>query len=130
MVQWFFIASNIKTSYGFYLIRFWHLRFKNYLQHSHGHFSLNFKVIIPITICLVFCLKNKEFVVTAQRFCTKGSCWIKPCESLIFLVHFILFAMCVTFLLVKILLSTVLKSANFIASVFWTDLIIFRTMRP
>ena len=33
---------------------------------------LNFKFIL-ITTCLVFCLKNKTFVVTVQKFCPKGS---------------------------------------------------------
>ena len=53
-----------------------------------------------------------------QILCPKGSYWIKLCESLSFLVHFILFTICITFLLVKILLSTVLKSVNFIVSLF------------
>ena len=79
-----------------------------------GDFTLKFKVFILVTICLVFYLKNKIFVVTVQKFCPKRSYWIKLCESLSSLVHFILFAICVTFLLVKILLSTVLKSVNFI----------------
>ena len=83
-------------------------------------FSLNFKVFTLVTTCLVFCLKNKTFVVTVQKFCPKGSYWIKPCENLSFLVHFILFVICITFLLVKILLSTVLKTANFIVSLFCT----------
>ena len=83
-------------------------------------FCLNLKVLILITTCLVFCLKNKTFVVTVQKFCPKGSYWIKPCERLSFLVHFILFAICATFLLVKILLYTVLKSANIIISLFST----------
>ena len=81
-------------------------------------FSLNFKVFILIITCLVFCLRNERFVVTVQKFCPKGSYWIKPSETLSFLVHFILFAICITFLLVKILLSTVLKSVNFIVSLF------------
>ena len=82
-------------------------------------FSLNFKVFILITICLVFCLKNM-IVVMVQKFCPKGSYMIKPCESLSFLVHFILFAICITFLLGKILLSMVLRSINFIVSLFCT----------
>ena len=57
-------------------------------------FRLNFKVFILITICLVLCRKNKTFVV---KFCPKGSFCIKPCESLSFVVHFILFAVCITF---------------------------------
>ena len=65
------------------------------------NFRLVFKVIIFITICLVFCLKNKTFVVKGQKFYTKGSCWIKPCESSNFLVHIILFTICVIFLLVR-----------------------------
>ena len=81
-------------------------------------FSLNFNVFILITTCLVLCLKNKTFVVTVQKLCPKGSYWIKPCESLSLLVHFILFAICITFLLVKILLYALLKSANFIVSFF------------
>ena len=81
-------------------------------------FSLNFKVFTLIITCLVFCLRNERFVVTVQKFCPKGSCWIKPSETLSFLVHCILFAICITFLLVKILLSTVLKSVNFIGSLF------------
>ena len=55
-----------------------------------------------------------------QKFCFKGSYWIKPSKSLSFLVHFILFVICVTFLLVKLLLSRVLKSANFIVLLFFT----------
>ena len=35
-------------------------------------FSLNFKVLILITIYLVFCLKNIEFVVTTQEFLLRG----------------------------------------------------------
>ena len=83
-------------------------------------FSLNLEVFILITTCLIFCLKNKTFVVTVQKVCPKRSYWIKPCESLSFLVHFILFAICITFLLVKIFLSTALKSINFIVSIFCT----------
>ena len=64
-------------------------------------FGLNFKVCILITIYLVFYLKSKTFAVTAQNVCTKGIYWIKPCESLSFLVHFILFTICIIFLLVK-----------------------------
>ena len=82
--------------------------------------SLNLKVFILITTCIVFCLKSKAFVVTVQEFCPKGSYWIKTWESLSFLVHFILFAICITFLSVKKLLSVVLKSANFIVSLFCT----------
>ena len=41
-------------------------------------FSLTFKVFFHITICLVFCHKNKSFVVRVQKFCTKRSYWIKP----------------------------------------------------
>ena len=48
----------------------------------------------------------------------RGSYCIKPSETLSFLVHFILFAICITFLLVKILLSMVLKSVNFTVSLF------------
>ena len=81
-------------------------------------FGLNFKLFILIITCLVFCLRNERLVVTVQKFCPKGSYWIKPSEILIFLVHCILFAICITFLLVKILLSTVLKSINFIVSLF------------
>ena len=83
-------------------------------------FSLNFKVFILITTSLVFCLKNKTLVVTVQKFCPKGCYWTKPWESLSFLVHYIVFAICITFLSVKILLSTVLKSGNFIVSLFCT----------
>ena len=81
-------------------------------------FSLNFNVFVVIMVCLVFCFRNTRFVVTVQIFCPKKSYWIKPSETLSFLVHFILFAICITFLLVKILLSTVLKSVNFIVSLF------------
>ena len=81
-------------------------------------FSLNFKVFILIITCLVFSLRNERFVVTVQKFGPKGSYWIKPSETISFLVHFILFVICITFLLVKILLSTVLKSVNFTVSLF------------
>ena len=81
-------------------------------------FSLNFKLFILIITCLVFCLRNERLVVTVQKSCPKGSYWIKPSETLIVLVHCILLAICITFFLVKILLSTVLKSINFIVSLF------------
>ena len=46
-------------------------------------FILKFKVFILIITCLVFwCL------VTVRKFCPKGSHWIKPSETLSFLVHF------------------------------------------
>ena len=81
-------------------------------------FSLNFKVFIFVITCLVFSLRNERFVNTVQKFGPKGSYWIKPSETLSFLVPFILFVICITFLLVKILLSTLLKSVNFIVSLF------------
>ena len=81
-------------------------------------FSLNFKVFVLIITCLIFCLRNKRFVVMVQKFCLKGSYWIKPCETLAKFLYFILFAICVTFLLVKTLLFSVLKSVNFILSLF------------
>ena len=81
-------------------------------------FSLNFEVFVLIITYLVFSLGNERFVVTVRKFHPKGSYWIKPSETLSFLVHFILFAICITFLLVKRLLSTVLKSVNFIVSLF------------
>ena len=68
---------------------------------SMEDFNLNFKVFILITTYLVFCLRNKRFVATVQKFCHKGRYWIKPCEALSFLVHFIYFAIFITFLLVK-----------------------------
>ena len=81
-------------------------------------FSRNFKVFILIITCLVFCLRNERFVVTVQKFGPKGSYWIKPSKTLGFLVPFIPFVICIKFLLVKILLSTLLKSVNFIVSLF------------
>ena len=86
--------------------------------HPMEDFSLNFEVFILIITCLVFCVRNKRFVVTEQRFCPKGSYWIKPCGTWSFLAHFILFAICMAFLLLKILLSTVVKSVNIIVPLF------------
>ena len=40
---------------------------------SMEDFSLDFKVSILITTCLVLCLKNKTFVVTMQKLCPKGN---------------------------------------------------------
>ena len=81
-------------------------------------FSLKFKVFILNIICLVFSLRNERFAVTVQKCGPEGSYWIKPSETISFLVHFILFVICITFLFAKILLSTVLKSVNFTASLF------------
>ena len=82
-------------------------------------FSLNFKVFILIIIFLVFCLKNKTFFVTVRKFCPKRildqTSW-----KFKFLSSFILFIICITYLLVKILLSAVLKSPNFVVSLFCT----------
>ena len=119
MVQWLFISSKNLLCFLFDLFLTCNV-LKITCSIPMEDFSLNFKVFILITTCLVFFLKNKTFVVTMQKCCPKGSYWIKPCESLSFLVHFIFFAICITFLLVKILLSTVLKSVNFIVSLFCT----------
>ena len=81
-------------------------------------FSLNFKVFILIITQSIFSLRNQRFVVTVQKFRPKESYWIKPSETLSFLVHFVLFVICITFLLVKILLFRVLKSINLIVSLF------------
>ena len=83
-------------------------------------FSLNFKVFILITVYFVFHLKNNIFVLMVQKFCIKGSYWLKSCERFSVLVHFILFIICVIFLLVKTLLSMVLKSVSFIVSLLCT----------
>ena len=51
-------------------------------------FSLNFKVFILIITYLFFCLRNERFVVMVQKFCPKGSYWIKRSEAFKFLSSF------------------------------------------
>ena len=69
----------MKASYGFYLIHFLTCNVLKITCSSipMEYFNLNFKVFILITICLVFCLKSKTFVVTVQKICPKKLFWTK-----------------------------------------------------
>ena len=115
VVQLLIRSSNIKTSLWF-LPDSLLIYVSKITCRIPKEFSLNFIVFILITICLVFCLKNKTFVVMTQKFYIKERYWVKPCESLSFLNHLTIFTICRTSLLVKILFSMKLKSANFIVS--------------
>ena len=126
-LKFYYKTSGTMTFYIKYHENLLHFIFDSFLTYNvlkitssvpMEDFSLKFKVFILIITCLVFSLRNERFVITVQKFGPKGSYWIKPSETISFLVHFILSVICITFLFVKILLSTVLKSVNFTVSLF------------
>ena len=76
-------------------------------------FWLNFKFLFLLHITQSFVLKIRYLQLRRKKFVLRGAIGSNlPCYALSFLVHFILVTIFKAFLLLKILLSTVLKLAN------------------
>ena len=72
------------------------------------------------TVCLLLCLADKPFVDVAYKHLISGKYLNKSYKSLRVLVHFPLFSYLSNVFVGRILLSPVLKIANFITSLFFT----------
>ena len=75
-----------------------------------------------MTVYILLCLTNKLFVDVAYNQLSSGKHLNKSYKSLSVLVCFLLLTIYLTFLLVRIVLSAVLKFSNFIISLFFTSL--------
>ena len=71
---------------------------------------------------MFLCLTNKLFVHMAYKHLISGKNLNNSYKSLSVLVHFLLFTIYLTYLLVRMLLSALLKFANFVISLFFTNL--------
>ena len=87
-----------------------------------NNFSFNLKAFTLLTVSIFLCLTNKLFVDVAYKHLISGKYLNKSCKSLSVLVHFLLFTIYLMYLLVRMVLSAVLKFANFIISLFFTSL--------
>ena len=85
-------------------------------------FDLHLKVFTLLIVYVPLCLTNKLFVDVAYKHLISGKYLNKSYKSLSVPVHFLLFTIYLTYLSVRMLLSAVLKFANFIISLFFTNL--------
>ena len=88
-----------------------------------------------MTVYILLFFTNKLFVDVAYKHLISGKYLNKSCKSLSSLVHFLLFTVYLTYLSVWMILSAVLKFANFIISLFFTSLtsrifIVFLFLKP
>ena len=86
-----------------------------------NNFGLHSKVFMLLSVFVLLCLTNKLFVDVAYKHLISAKYLNKSCKSLSLLVSFLLFTIYLRYLLVRVLLSAVLKFTNFIASLFFTD---------
>ena len=87
-----------------------------------NNFGLHLKVFTLLTVYILLCLTNKLFVDVAYKYLISGKYLNKSYISLSVLVHFLLFNIYLTYLVVRMLLSEVLKISSFIISLFFTSL--------
>ena len=85
-------------------------------------FRLHFKVFTLLTVYIPLCLTNRLFVDVAYKHLISGKYLNKSCKTLSVLVNFFLFTIYLTYLSARMVLSAVLKFANFIISLFFTSL--------
>ena len=74
-----------------------------------NNFGLHLKVFTLLTVYILSCLTNKLFVDVAYKNLISGKYLNKSYMSLSVLVHFLLFNIYVTYLLVRMVLSAVLN---------------------
>ena len=74
-----------------------------------NNFGLYLKVFTLLTVYILLCITNKHFVDVAYKYLISGKYLNKSFMSLSFLVHLLLFNIYLTYLLVRMVLSAVLK---------------------
>ena len=87
-----------------------------------NNFGLRLKVLTLLTVYIFLCLTNKLFVDVTYKHLISGKYLNKSCKSLSVLVHFLLFTIYLTYLSGRMVLSAVLKFANFVISLIFTSL--------
>ena len=87
-----------------------------------NNFALHLKFFTLLTVYILLCITNKPFVDGAYKYLISGKYLNKFDKTLSVLVHFLLFTIYLTYLLVRVVLSTVLKFSSFIISLFFTSL--------
>ena len=87
-----------------------------------NNFGPHLKDFALLTVYILLCFTNKLFVDVAYKHLISGKYLNKSCKSLSVLGYFLLFTIYLTYLSVRIVLSIVLKIANFIISLFFTSL--------
>ena len=70
-----------------------------------NNFGLHLNVFTLLTVYILLCLTNKLFL--AYKHLISGKCLSKSYKHLSFLVHFLLFTICLTYLSVRMLLSRI-----------------------
>ena len=80
------------------------------------------KVCILLVVHILLCLTNKLFVDVAYKHLISGTYLNKTYKSLNVRVLFLLFTIYIMHLLVRLLLSAMLKFANFVTALFFTNL--------
>ena len=103
------------------MIASWHVVLLKYVININN-IGLHLKVFTLLTLYILLCLTNKLFVGVAYKHLISGKYLNKSCKSLSVLVYFLLFAIYLSYLSVSMVLSAVLKFANFIISLFFTNL--------
>ena len=86
-------------------------------------FDLYFKIFTLLTDYILLCLTNKLFVDIGYKHLLCGKYLNKSGVALSVLVHFRLFTTYLTYLSVRMLPSAMLKFANFVVLLFFTNLI-------
>ena len=89
---------------------------------SINNFGLHLKVFTLLTVYILLCLTNKLFADVAYKHFISSKYLNKSYKSLSVLVHLLLFIICLTYLSVRMVLSAVSKFANFVISLFFTNL--------
>ena len=87
-----------------------------------NNFGLHLRVFTLLTVYILLYLTNKLFVDVVYKHLISGKYLNKSYKSLSVLVHFLVFTIYLTYLSVRRLLSAVLELANFIISLFFTNL--------
>ena len=87
-----------------------------------NNFGVHLKVFTLLSVYILLYLTNKLFVDVAYKTLISGKYLYKSCKTLSVLVHFLLFTNYLTYLSARMVLSAVLKFANFISSLFFTSL--------
>ena len=87
-----------------------------------NNFGLHLKVFTLLTVYILLCLTNKLFVDVAYKYLISSKYLNKSSMSLSVLKHFLLFNIYLTYLLVRMVLSAMLKFSSFIISLFFTSL--------
>ena len=87
-----------------------------------NNLGLHLKVFTLLIVDILLCLTNNFVVDVVYKYLISGKYLNKSCKSLSVLVHFLFFTIYLTYLLLRMVLSAVLKFSSFIISLLFTSL--------